>query len=335
MELKPSGNKLRQVEKEILHNEIIKTEKHYEELKSKSIVPFIFDKPYKHAFIYTLYGNDSYLTYLRYSIMSLRLAMPDAKIMVFAESKIWKKAQQELKHLMYEHDIVFVNGETACYKQVIACHTLLKDYTWCTFVDADLFFLAKPKTDGLRTALRKVKIHLDKCPKSFVWAFSREEKPNISHTFMHKRGRELTVRPHTYAWDLEEETGVNIPEIIEKNKVWNISYIFSFSPKSLQTDEYKAWALYSLLDNNHCDESIWYIWSLKKNWSSNYWSECKGLSISSTTHESDENIHLFQPMFTDTLDKKIHRRPETFLAIIEIEDKYREFINGRLQQQQV
>ena len=36
MELKPSGNKLRQVEKEILHNEIIKTEKHYEELKTKS-----------------------------------------------------------------------------------------------------------------------------------------------------------------------------------------------------------------------------------------------------------------------------------------------------------
>lgn len=333
MELKPSGNKLRQVEKEILHNEIIKTEKHYEELKTKSIVPLIWDKPYKHAFIYTLYGNESYLTYLRYSIMSLRLAMPDAKIVVFAESKIWRKAQQELKHLMYEHDIVFVNGETACYKQVIACHTLLKDYTWCTFVDADLFFLTKPNTDGLRNALRKVKIHLDKCPESFVWAFSREEKPNISHTFMHKRGRELTVRPHTYAWDLEEETGVSIPEIIEKNKVWNISYIFSFSPKSLQTDEYKAWALYSLLDNNHCDESIWYIWSLKKNWGSNYWSECKGLSISSTTHESNENIHLFQPMFTDTLDKKIHRRPETFLAIIEIEDKYREFINGRLQQQ--
>ena len=57
------------------------------------------------------------------------------------------------------------------------------------------------------------------------------------------------------------------------------------------------------------------------------------LSISSTTHESNKDVHLFQPMFTDSLKTKTHRKQETFMAILEIENKYREYIkDDRIQQ---
>jgi len=325
--LKPNASLLRVLEKTILHDEIILQEKHKEVLKDTPITDVLWDKPYNHAFLYTVYGNEIYLTYLRYSIMSLRMVSPQCKIMVFVEAKLWRKAKEELKGLLFDHDIVRVNGEAACYKQVITCHTLIKDFKWCTFVDADLFFLGE--VNSLDDSLYRVKKLLSNNPYSFVWAFGRKESPNVSHTFMHKRGREDTLRPHTYAWDLEEELDMDIETLIETEKVWNISFIFSFCPKVVQTDDYKSWVLYSLLDNNMCDESIWWLWSKKKKWKSYYWGlDLPNLSISSETHESDKKVHLFQPMFTDTMQTKTHRKYETFMAILEIEDKYKEWVEN-------
>lgn len=322
--LKANASLVRVLEKTILHDEILLQEKHKEAIKNTPIVQFLWDKPYNHCFLYTVYGSEIYLTYLRYSIMSLRLVAPRCKIMVFVEAKLWEKAKEELKGLLFEHDIVRVNGEAACYKQVITCHTLIKDYKSCTFVDADLFFLGK--VDSLKSSLLEVKRLLGNNPFSFVWAFGRKETPNVSHTFMHKRGREDTLRPHTYTWDIEEELDMDIETLIEKEKVWNISFIFSFCPKALQTDAFKSWALYSLLDNNMCDESIWWLWSKKQKWNSYYWGlDLPSLSISTTTYESDKQVHLFQPMFTDTMQTKTHRRYETFMAILEIEEKYIEW----------
>lgn len=332
--LKPNSRIVRHLEKLILHEELTKQEKHKDEIKSLPITSTLWEKPYKHSFLYTIYGEEMYLTYVRYSIMSLRLAMPDAKIMVFVEAELWQEAKRELKGLLFDYDIVRVVGKAACYKQVIACHALLKDFSTCTFVDADLFFFGKE--NSLIKPLRKVKTLLENNPKSFVWAFGRNETPNVSHTFMHKRGREETLRPHTYTWDLEEEIDIDIQDLIEQETIWNISFIFSFSPKALQTDEYKAWALYSMFDNNMCDETNWWLWSKKHNWKAYYWgTDLDDIAISTTSHESTKEVHLFQPMFTDDLQRKTHRKYETFMAILEIENKYKEFINERLQQQQV
>jgi len=109
--LKPNASLLRVLEKTILHDEIILQEKHKEALKDTPITNVLWDKPYNHAFLYTVYGNEIYLTYLRYSIMSLRMVSPACKIMVFVESKLWRKAKEELKGLLFDHDIVRVNGE--------------------------------------------------------------------------------------------------------------------------------------------------------------------------------------------------------------------------------
>jgi len=332
--LQPNGNGLRYLEKRILHEELVRQEKYKDVIKSKPIADTLWDKPYTHSFVYTIYGEEMYLTYIRYSIMSLRLVMPDAKIMVFVEAELWQEAKRELKGLLFDYDIVRVVGKAACYKQVIACHALLKDFKYCTFVDADLFFFGKE--NSLIKPLRKVKNIFSTYPESFVWAFGRNETPNVSHTFMHKRGREETLRPHTYTWDLEEEIDIDIQDLIEQETIWNISFIFSFSPKALQTDEYKAWALYSMFDNNMCDETNWWLWSKKHNWKTYYWgTNLDELTISTTSHESTKEVHLFQPMFTDDLQRKTHRKYETFMAILEIENKYKEFINERLQQQQV
>lgn len=331
--LVPDGDKVRDVEKTILSDHILRSEQHYEELKTLPITKTLWDRPTYHTFIYTLYGDEMYLTYLRYSLMSLRLVMPDCKVMVFAEAKIWEKAKQELKHLLFEHDIIYVNGTAACYKQVIACHRLLKDYKQATFLDADLFFLGS--RGSLTKPLHSIKKLINNNPKSFVWAYARKEIPNVSHVFMHKRGRAKTLHPHTYAWDIEEELDMELQDLLESDDTWNISYIFSFSPKGIQTDAYKAWALYSLLDNNHCDESCWYLWGKKHKWKNYYWNTHteQYLSISSTTHESSKDVHLFQPMFTDSLKTKTHRKQETFMAILEIENKYREYIkDDRIQQ---
>jgi hypothetical protein len=331
--LSPDGNKARELEKSVLNDHILRSEKHYEELKTIPITNTLWDRPVNHAFVYTLYGDEMYLTYLRYSIMSLRLVAPDCKIIVFAEAKIWARAKQELKHLMFEYDIIYVNGTAACYKQVIACHRLLKDYKQATFLDADLFFLGKK--GSLTRPLSIIKHMINNDPESFVWAFSRQEKPNVSHTFMHKRGRSKTLHPHTYAWDIEEELGMELQDLLETDTIWNISYIFTFSPRAIQTDAYKAWALYTLLDNNHCDESCWYLWGKKHKWKNYSWYRDvkEYVSISSTTHQSEKDLHLFQPMFTDTLETKTHRKQETFMAILEIENKYREYIkDDRIQQ---
>lgn len=332
--LKPSGETVRYLEKSILHDELVKQEQYKEEIKNKPLTPYLWDRPYNHGFLYTIYGEEMYLTYVRYSIMSLRLVLHhnNSKIMVFVEANLWKKAKEELKGLVLEHDIIRVEGKAACYKQVIACHTLIKDFEYCTFVDADLFFLGKE--NSMNKPLAEVTKLLINNPTSFVWAFSRGETPDVSHTFLHKRGRIQTLRPDTYTWDLEEELDIDVDELIHREKVWNISFIFSFCPKRLQTDEYKAWALYSMLDNNMCDESIWWLWSKKHNCKAYYWGHpgVPDISISTVTHESKENLHLFQPMFTDNLTEKIHRRYETFMAILEIENNYREFINDRIQQ---
>ena len=331
--LKPSAKTMRHLEKSILYDELVNQESHKEEIKNKPLVPLLWDRPFNHGFIYTIYDEEMYLTYVRYSIMSLRLVhhYNNSKIMVFVEGKLWEKAKKELKGLLFDHDIVRVEGKAACYKQVIACHPLIKDFEFCTFVDADLFFLGKQ--NSMNKPLTEVKNLLLNNPTSFVWAFSRKETPDVSHTFLHKRGREGTLRPHTYTWDLEEELEIDVEDLIHTENTWNISFIFSFCPKRLQTDEYKAWALYSMLDNNMCDESIWWLWSKKHNCKAYYWGNpgIPDLSISTTTHESKEKLHLFQPMFTDTLTKKIHRRYETFMAILEIENNYRDFITIQAQ----
>lgn len=332
--IKLNGKGIRDLEKNVLHEEITKSEKNKEWLKYHSIVPKLWDRPRLHCYAYSLYGDEKYLTYLRYSIMSLRMVHNDAKIIVFAEEKLWAKAREELKHLIFEHDIIFVKGVGACYKQVLACHYILKDYKHCTILDADLFFLSK-KNDSFRQYLNIVKDLINKNPKSFVWAFGRKETPNVNDTVMYKRGREETLWPHTYIWDMEEEMDMDIVELLEKETLWNISYIFSFSPKQLQSDKYKAWAMWTMFNNNMCDETCWWLWSKKYNWKAFYWNNVnKNLSIDSKTHEGKE-VHLFQPMFTDELEKKIHRRYQTFMAILEIENKYKEFIHERLQHEQI
>ncbi len=335
--LKVNGQKYRELEKNVLNEAILGHEKYYEELKTLSAPSiYLWDKPYDHAFVYTLYGHEMYLTYIRYSIMSLRVVCPNAKIVIFVEAEMWQKAKDELKHLVFEHDIKFVNGKAACYKQVIACHSELQRFKVCTFVDADLFFLGNE--DGtMYQVTRDLKILLMNRPDAFVWAFARKEMPDISNTVMHRRGRIATTTPDTYIWDMEEELDYDIVGLIETQKIWNISYIFSFCPKKLVTPEYKSWAMYSMFNNNHCDETVWYLWGKKNDYKNYHWSTHfkDYLSISSTTHKSDKKVHLFQPMFTDTMQTKTHRKFETMLAILEIESKYRRLINDRLQQQQV
>ena len=61
----------------------------------------------------------------------------------------------------------------------------------------------------------------------------------------------------------------------------------------------------------------------------------KHLDISSTEWWTDKPLLLFQPMFTDTMNTYTHRKMETLLKILEIEDKYREFIYDRIQHEQV
>ena len=331
--LKLNGKGIRDLEKNVLHEEITRSEKNKEWIKYHSIVPKLWDRPRLNAYVYSLYGHEKYLTYIRYSIMSLRLVHNDAKIIVFAEESLWARAKEELKHLVFEHDIIFVKGIGACYKQVLACHYILRDYRTCTFVDADLFFLSD-KVDTFRPELAKVTELLKNNPKAFVWAFGRKESPNVNDTVMYKRGREETLWPHTYIWDMEDALGLDIVDLLENETLWNISYIFTFSPRAL-TDEYKAWAMWSMFNNNMCDETVWWLWSKKHNWKAYYWNtHLDKVSISSRTHEGKE-IHLFQPMFTDDLEKKVHRRYQTFMAILEIENKYKEFIHERLQHEQI
>lgn len=335
MDLKKDGRKVRELEKSVLHDHIIRQEKYREELKTLSAPDiYLWDKPTTHAFVYTLYGHEMYLTYLRYSIMSLRIVCPNANIIVFVEKELHEKAVAELKHLVFEHEIHFVNGTAACYKQVVLCHTRLQRFKSITFVDADLFFLGK--SGSFNDIQNDIKDMLNRNPKSYIWAFARKEHPNVSHTFMHKRGRIGSTTPDTYVWDMEEALGMDFIDIIEKDTIWNISYIFSCSPKALVTDEYKAWAMYSMYNNNLCDETIWYLWGKKrkyKNYYMTHWE--KHMDISSTEWWTDKPLLLFQPMFTDTMNQYIHRKMETLMKILEIEDKYREFIYDRLQHEQV
>lgn len=338
MDLKVNGKTFRDMEKAVLHEHIIRQEKHKEKLKTLSAPDiYLWDKPTSHAYVYTLYGHEMYLTYLRYSIMSLRLSDPSAKIIVFAESKIWERAVEELKHLVFEHDIKFVNGDAATYKQVVVCHPALQWHRQVTFVDADLFFV-HDKGQVMSKIRWEIQELLNRNNTSFVWAFGRTEEPDISHTFMHKRGRVGTTNPDTYVWDLEEQLDYDVTNMLETEKVWNISYIFSCHPKALATPEYKAWAMYSMFNNNHCDETVWYLWAKKNNWKNYHMStHFKDLiDISSTKADTKKDLLLFQPMFTDTMTSKTHRRWQTFLTILEIENKYKEFIeHERLQHKQV
>lgn len=337
MDLKVDGRTYRNMEKAVLHEHLIKQEKHREELKTLSAPDiYLWDKPTNHAYVYTLYGHEMYLTYLRYSIMSLRLSDPDARIIIFAESNIWEKAVEELKHLVFEHDIKYVNGVAATYKQVVVCHPALQWHKQITFVDADLFFV-HDKNQTMSKVKYELAGMLNRNPNSFVWAFGRTEKPDVSHTFMHRRGREGTTNPDTYVWDLEEQLDYDISGFLEKETTWNISYIFSCNPKALVTPAYKEWAMYSMFNNNLCDESIWYLWAKKHKFKNYHMSTHFQdiLDISSVKHTTDKELLLFQPMFTDTMTTKVHRRYTTFLTILELENKYREFIHDRVQQRQV
>ena len=108
MDLKKNGAKARELEKSVLYDHIIRQEKYREELKTLSAPDiYLWDKPTTHAFVYTLYGHEMYLTYLRYSIMSLRIVCPNANIIVFVEAEMWQKAKDELKHLVFEHGYTF------------------------------------------------------------------------------------------------------------------------------------------------------------------------------------------------------------------------------------
>lgn len=286
-----------------------------------------------HAFVYCIYGDRCYLEYARYSIMSLRLAMSRAKIYIYVEEDLYWDAWLQLKPFVLEDDIICLHGKTTCYKHVVACDRALQKYTAVTFIDADLFFIIKDPTkcDILWQLDRVFLETFSMEPKQMMWAFGRKEHPNVAHTFMHKRGREATRYKDKYIWDLEEILDINVQKLIQKENIWNISYIFTFCPKALITPEYQAFVQNSQFTWNHCDESHWWLWGKKEKFLNTYWNFIfeHYLTISSETEKSDKNVHLFQPMFTDTLHTKTHRKEETLAAILNIEKQYKEHIDNK------
>jgi len=286
---------------------------------------------YSHVWVYCIYGSRMYVDYARYSIMSLRVGQPKAKIFVYVEEQLYWEAWRDLRPFIPEEDIICVHGKTTAYKHVVACDRALRKYLAVTFVDADLFFIIKnPLNCGALWNMDITMIHIfSEYPKRMMWAFARDEKPNVSHTFMHKRGREATRYKDSYTNDLEEVLDISVQDLIKTENIWYISYIFSFCPKALITPEYQAFVQHSQFTWNHCDESHWWLWGKKEKFENLSWNRLRDISVSSTTHKSDKNVHLFQPMFTDTLDTNTHRKEETLEVILNIEKQWKDILDKK------